>query len=163
METGVATVSVRLLTTYGPGRDKGFTSAPTTALKAAALNCAYAVPYQGREHYHYVHDVAAGFAGCAMDPFSGYDVFNLRGESVENAEFVEMICRQAEALGLGSPAVTIAEDAQRLPFVCDLDEDGILAAFPNMPRTSLEQGVTESLKTFKAMADSGELTAADIQ
>ena len=58
-QTNVATVSLRLATTYGPGRDLGLTSAPTTAMKAAATGQDFVMPYTGREHYHFVDDVGA--------------------------------------------------------------------------------------------------------
>jgi nucleoside-diphosphate-sugar epimerase len=161
-ETGVATISLRLATTYGPGRDKGFTSAPTTALKAVALNQPYTIPYAGREHYHFVHDVAAGFAGCALDPFEGYGVFNLRGESMENREFLDHVKAVAEDLGLTWPDIRIAENAERLPFVCDLDDSSLLEAFPFMPCTALPEGIAHSLQVFCKMAEQGVLTPAEI-
>ena len=42
--TGVSTVSLRLATTYGPGRDRGFTAAMTSAIKAIVQG---ELPHQG--------------------------------------------------------------------------------------------------------------------
>ena len=143
METGTPTVSLRLGTTYGPGRDQGFTSAPTTALKAAAANRDYALPYHGREHYHYVRDVAAGFAEACLAPFDGLGVFNLRGETVTVAEFAAKVDARTEA------RVTIAADAVPIPFVSDLDSADTEAAFPGMPLTPLDEGIDQSLDVFR--------------
>ena len=150
METGVSTVSLRLATTYGPGRDRGLTAAPTTAVKAVASGEAFAMPYFGREHYHYVEDVGAAFGMCAVEAFSGYDVFNLRGVTVEVANFLAMLKREAEKQGIGDRMnVTMAEDAYAFPFVCDLDEEAILYAFPAMPLTPIEEGIKKSLEFFR--------------
>ena len=157
METGVSTVSLRLSTTYGPGRDKGFTSAPTTAMKSVIRNEEYVVPYTGREHYHYVHDVAAGFGESCIAPFEGYGAFNLRGRTVPLSDFLDLVKGAAEELGIGDQyKVSIADDAMQMPFVCDLDDSDTLAAFPDMSLTDLKEGVTASLARFKEMADSGQ-------
>ena len=60
--TGTPTVSLRLATTYGPGRDRGFTAAMTSAMKAVVRGESFEVPYRGQEHYHFSLDVGAGFA-----------------------------------------------------------------------------------------------------
>jgi len=154
-ETQIATVSLRLATTYGPGRDRGLTSAPTTAIKRAAEGVDFQMPYQGREHYHFVSDVGAGFAQAALESFSGYGVFNLRGQTVEVSRFLETIRQEARAEGLSDTGhLGFADDATTMPFVCDLDDRAILSAFPNMPLTSLNDGVRQSLRVFGNRADS---------
>ncbi|MEO6595882.1 MAG: NAD-dependent epimerase/dehydratase family protein, partial [Planctomycetota bacterium] len=53
---GVPTICLRLNTTYGKGRDRGRTAAPTTAMKHVAGGAArgvvqpFAMPYRGREN-----------------------------------------------------------------------------------------------------------------
>lgn len=157
LETGVSTVSLRLATTYGPGRDRGLTSAPTTALKSAVLDVPFRMPYQGREHYHFVGDVGAGFAQAAIDDFAGCDAFNLRGQTVEVRDFVALVSQLA-----GGADVGIAADASVMPFVCDLDDVKTVQAFPRMPLTSLQDGVAESISRFREMADAGTLTESDV-
>ena len=46
-ENGVSSVGLRPHTVYGVGRDQGLTSAPTTAMLAAAAGAAYTIPYGG--------------------------------------------------------------------------------------------------------------------
>ncbi len=159
METAVPTISLRLATTYGPGRDRGLTAAPTTAIKAAALGVPFAVPYFGREHYHFVEDVGAGFGVGATEEFAGYGVFNLRGTTAKVSDFVECVRRCAEEQGIGDQAkVTLAEDADVFPFVCDLAADAIVNAFPEMPLTGLKDGIGKSLEVFRAEVKEGVLT-----
>ncbi|MCP5118710.1 MAG: SDR family oxidoreductase, partial [bacterium] len=106
-KSGIPTVCLRLNTTYGKGRDKGKTAAPTTALKAVALGdkkgktIPFRMPYHGRENYHHVEDVGAHFAACALDPFQGFGAFNIRGKTVEVTEFLDLIRQAAAGLGMG--------------------------------------------------------------
>jgi len=158
MESGVPTLSLRLATTYGPGRDAGYTSAPTTALKAAALGLPFALPYRGREHYHYVHDVAAGFAQACLanETFSGSGTFNLRGQTADLAAFLELANQHTDA------PLTIPDDAVDTPFVYDLENTEVLATFPDMPLTPLADGIAASIAFFKEQAASGTLSADDL-
>ena len=155
-QTGIATVSLRLATTYGPGRDQGLTSAATTAIKATALGRPFRMPYQGREHYHYVHDVAAGFGQAAIEPFDGYGAFHLRGKSEEVIAFLELVRQTAAEMSIIAD-IGVATDATPMPFVCDLDESATLSAFPQMPRTDLRDGIRQSLARFRELADAGHL------
>jgi len=158
-ETGVATVSLRLATTYGPGRDLGLTSAPTTAIKAAVLGESYRLPYHGREHFHFVEDVGAGFSLSAIDPFEGCAALNLRGRTVETEVFLETLHGACSKAGIVGCDVAVADDATTMPFVCDLDESSCLEAFPRMPLTSLEEGLWRSVVRFQEMAAAGALTS----
>ena len=107
------------------------------------------MPYQGREHYHFVTDVGAGFAESALKPFDSYGVFNLRGQTVKGSEFLSLIREVAVEIGLPEPELTVAADAQTMPFVCDLDDSAATAAFPEMPLTPLRDGIRLSLEQFR--------------
>jgi nucleoside-diphosphate-sugar epimerase len=166
--TGVPTVSLRLNTTYGLGRDRGRTSAATTALKALALAyqngqaVEYSMPYHGRENYHFVEDVGAHFAGCALDPFDGYGVFNIRGETIEVREYLDLVREAAVDLGMGAAVgLGIADGAPESIFSCDLDERAIRASFPELPKTPLPEGIRRSLIAFGELARLGKLMGTE--
>lgn len=153
--TGIDTVCLRLNTTYGPGRDRGMTSAVTSAMKAIADGAhqgkaqPFRMPYRGRENYHYVEDVGAAFALAAVAPFAGFGAFNIRGETVEVHEFLQEIGAAAHAAGLGAFAdLSIADGATPNLFVSDLDERRFVAQFPMAPRTPLTTGIATSLRRF---------------
>ena len=59
--TGSSTVSLRLATTYGPGRDRGFTAAMTSAMKAVARGASFEIPADCTEEsveiWHDLHGV----------------------------------------------------------------------------------------------------------
>lgn len=160
--TGVPTTSLRLNTTYGPGRDKGKTSAVTRAMKeiaAAAVHgetVRFRMPYGGRENYHYVEDVAAQFAAVTLDPFDGYAAFNIRGETLPVAEFLDRVAMAAGSHGVVAD-LAVDADAPPNPFVCDLDDTAIQDRFADLPRTDLESGIERTLKTFVSLARRGEL------
>jgi len=162
-ETGVPTASLRLATTYGPGRDLGYTAAGTRALKAVALGVPFAIPYKGSEHYHYVNDVGAGFGCAALHPFSGHEAFNLRGETRTVEQFLELLHETAGAFGIADQCkVHVASDAEETPFVYELNADSAVAAFPEMPLTNIKEGLRISLKYYLAAAEAGELSTSDL-
>jgi nucleoside-diphosphate-sugar epimerase len=152
-KSDIPTVCLRLNTTYGKGRDKGKTSAPTTAMKAVARGVPFLMPYFGRENYHFVEDVAAHFAATALEPFTGFGAFNIRGQTIEVREFLALVEEVARELGMGRGAdLGIAADATPTLFACDLDDRAIQTAFPGVPRTELREGIRRTLETFREMA-----------
>ena len=147
-ESGVPTVSLRLATTYGPGRDRGFTAAMTSALKAVARGECFEIPYRGKENYHFSHDVGAGFARAVVDPFTGYGVYNLLGKTHTVDEFISLITEEAEKLGLENFDLPFAEGAEQTPFIYDLNCESTRKAFPKMPQTEISEGICKSLDYF---------------
>ena len=166
-QSGIPTVCLRLNTTYGKGRDRGRTAAPTLAMKSIAIGSIqektipFRMPYRGRENYHYVEDVGAHFAACTTQPFDGFGAFNILSETVDISEFLRRIRRVADKLGMGRFVdISIAEDADRNLLVCDLDDVAIQQCFCNLPRTPMDEGIRKSLTDFCAMAERGKLTVS---
>jgi nucleoside-diphosphate-sugar epimerase len=146
-KTNVPTVSLRLNTTFGPGRDRGKTSAPTVALKSIALGAKsgksipFQMPYGGRENYHYVEDVGSHFAGVCMLPFKGIGAYNIKGKTIEIQEFLNIAGQVATELGMGETVeLGIVDNAEPNLFVCDLDHSEVEKNFPGLPRTEIETG-----------------------
>lgn len=52
-EHGLASIGLRPHTVYGPARDQGVTSAPTTAMLAAAAGVPYTIPFGGRLQFQH--------------------------------------------------------------------------------------------------------------
>ena len=163
--TQIPTVCLRLNTTYGKGRDKGKTSAPTNALKAIALGAEagtlmpFAMPYQGRENYHFVEDVGACFAACAVQDYQGFGAFNIPGKTIPIESFLNLAVEQATELGLGDFAsLSITPDCPPNLFVCDLDHQKITSTFQDLPVTDIAIGIRQTLVEFQKMAKDGSLT-----
>jgi nucleoside-diphosphate-sugar epimerase len=162
--THVPTACLRINTTYGKGRDKGKTSAPTNALKAIAMGSVtgtvipFEMPYTGRENYHFVEDVGAHFAACTLHPYSGFDAFNIKGKTIAITEFLDIARQQATDLGMGEfVELSISGDAMPNLFVSDLSHEKIANTFKDLPLTSISEGVRKSLQEFEKMAKKGEL------
>lgn len=162
--TKVPTVCLRLNTTYGKGRDKGKTSAPTNALKAIALGAVngeilpFEMPYQGRENYHFVEDVGAQFAAVTIQDFEGYGAFNIQGETMPIKSFLELATKEAKELGMGDfVSLSIADNAPPNLFICDLDHSKIASTFSKLPLRNISDGIRKSLIDFKEMAEKGTL------
>jgi len=119
-------------------------------MKAVARGASFEIPYRGKEHYHFSHDVGAGFARAVIDPFEGCGTFNLLGETHSVDDFLDVLREQAEELGMDAGGVTYSEDAEETPFVYGLNDEATRAAFPLMPKTSLEEGIRRSLEFFSS-------------
>jgi len=156
--TAIPTVCLRLNTTYGPGRDQGMTSAVTRALKCLALAGAggrvapFRMPYRGRENYHYVEDVGAHFAIATLEPFEGFAALNIRGTTVEVADFLRAAAEGAAARGWAPVDLGVDPTAPENLFVSELDESAVGRAFPGAPKTPLAAGIEASLAVFGALA-----------
>ncbi len=157
--TEIPTVCLRLNTTYGPGRDRGMTSAPTRVMQTIVNGSvrgkreACLMPYQGRENYHFVTDVGAHFAAVCMQPFAGFQAFNIKGQTIPVQQFLDWIGQAATELGLGDFVETgIAPDATENLFVCDLDDRKIDSFFQDLPRTDLQRGIHQTFRKFLELA-----------
>lgn len=163
-QTGIPTVSLRLNTTFGPGRDQGTTSAPTKVMKSLVIGSQegqtipFMMPYCGRENYHYVEDVGAHFAGVCMLPFEGCQAFNIKGKTIDVTEFLETIGDVAAEMGIADFLET-GVDPKATPnlFICDLDDSAIEAQFPGLPRTEIAEGIRHTITQFQKLGPLGKI------
>lgn len=155
-ETGIDSISLRPGVLFGPGRDAGLTSTPTTALKSVALGIPYEIPFQNSQDYLYAPDVGAAFGQATTEPFAGYAAFTLPSHTVETSHFVSAITEAAENLGIASQC-QISIGKQTVPFICDLTYETFHKAFPNVPHTQLSIAVQSSLLTFQEQVKNGWL------
>jgi UDP-glucuronate 4-epimerase len=135
-ENRVASVGLRPLTVYGPGRDQGMTAGPTEAMAAAAKGAPYRIAFGGRTQLHYVADVAHAFITAARQPPDGAQVFNIGGPDASMAEIVATIMATV-------PGADVTFDDDPLPFLSRLPEPWF-----ELPLTPLEQGIRETVETF---------------
>ncbi len=157
-ETGVPTLSLRPGVLYGPGRDAGLTSTPTTAMKRLALGQAYEIPFRSRQDYLFAPDVGGAIGNAVLEPFHGYGVFTLPSRTLSTDEFVASMRRAATALGLDSPfQITVGND--EVPFICELEYEPFVKAFPKAPHTSLDDAVRQSIEVFLDQSRRGWLKA----
>ena len=153
LDDGLGSVGLRPYVVYGPGRDQGLTSSPTKAMLAAAVGQPYHIPYGGRYDLQYADDVAQTFIQATRAPFTGADVFNLRGSIVHTREIIRAI-EAAEPASRGQ--VTFKDEA--LPFPEEADGSPIVKALGPVPHTPLAEGVAATIALFKEAVKAGRLT-----
>jgi nucleoside-diphosphate-sugar epimerase len=139
---------------YGVGRDQGLTSAPTTAMLAAATGVPYRIPYGGSSQLQLARDVARAVIGASTSRAGGATVHTLPGPRVSISDVIEAI---AEVVP-GS-AGTIAFDDVALPFPEEADSGSFADVVPGFETTPLGEGVRTTVERFRALASDGILTA----
>lgn len=156
-ETGIPTISLRPGVLFGPGRDAGLTSTPTTAMKHVALGMPYQIPFRSRQDYLFAPDVGAAFGTAVLSDFDETGVFTLPSHTVDTTAFVDGIRRAASELGLDA-AEQLSVGDQEVPFICDLDYQPFLDAFPQAPHTDLASAIERSLQVFVDQVGRGWLS-----
>jgi nucleoside-diphosphate-sugar epimerase len=154
---GLSSVGLRPWTVYGVGRDLGMTSEPTKAIKAVVLGRPYAISFGGWSDFQYVADVAGTFVNCLDRPYAGAKSYNLRGRVVTLEQF-----RQALVRVLPEAEGKVTVGSTQIAIAYDLSDDGLQRDLGPMPRTSLEDGIRETVTIFRQLAREGRLDAGDL-
>jgi nucleoside-diphosphate-sugar epimerase len=149
-ESGVSSTGLRPHTVYGVGRDQGLTSAPTSAMLAAAAGTRYRIPYGGAAQLQFARDVARAFVGASLATHEGAAVHNLPGRRVAIAEIVAAL--DTDAIGF---------DDVRLPFPEEVDSASFAASFPGFAETPVAEGVAATVERFRALLAEGLVQPPD--
>ena len=161
-DTGIATLCLRPGVLFGPGRDVGLTSSPTTAMKCVALGIPYEVTFRTQQDYLYAPDSGAAFGHALIDPFDGYGVFTMPHHTVDTSTIVGLLKQAAVDLGVASQFhITIGPG--EAPFISELDSAPFLQAFPKVPNTPIDKAIRDSLAVFISQVRSGRLTERDVR
>ncbi len=154
---GLSSIGLRPWTVYGVGRDLGMTSEPTKAIKAVALGRKYHISYGGIQDLQYVDDVAKAFVRCLEAAYSGAKSYNLRGAVVDLATFHRALCAVEP-----TAKELVTHGDRQLAIAFDLDDSGILKDLGDLPKTSLEDGIRQTLQLFRQLAKEGRLDTSDL-
>jgi nucleoside-diphosphate-sugar epimerase len=156
-DNGLSSVGLRPWTVYGAGRDLGMTSEPTKAIKAVVLGRPYSISFGGWTDFQYVDDVAKTFVNSLERPYTGAKSYNLRGQVVTMADFhaalVRVLPESAKLVTFGSTQIAIAYD---------LADDGLQRDLGPMPKTTLDDGIRETVAIFRRLLSEGRLDASDL-
>jgi len=154
---GLSSIGLRPWTVYGPGRDLGMTSEPTKAIKAAMLGRKYDISFGGWTDFQYVHDTAQAFIECALRPYRGAKSYNLRGDVVTLQTFHQTL---AEVLPAAGDLVTTG--STQIAIAYDLSDDGIRKDLGALPKTSLIDGIRDTVAIFTRLHAEGRLDTSDL-
>jgi UDP-glucose 4-epimerase len=154
---GLSSIGLRPWTVYGVGRDFGMTSEPTKAIKAMALGWPYHITYGGWQDLQFVDDVAKIFIRCLEAPYQGAKSYNLRGDVVDLPAFHKALCAVDPAV---ERLITFGE--KQIPIAYDLDDGALQRDFGPMPRTTLADGIRQTMEHFRRLHAAGRLDTADL-
>ena len=144
---GVSSIGIRPHTVYGPARDQGLTSAPTTALLAATAGVRYHIPFGGSVQMQYTADVGEAFVRASeLEGYEGASVHNLDGPVVSMAELVAM---------LGSDLITCGDEP--LPFPAGVDGSSFVELLGGSVMRPIDDGVGESIERFRELLADGRV------
>ena len=151
-ESGVASIGLRPHTVYGAGRDQGLTSAPTTAMLAAATGRRYTIPFGGAMTLQHGAEVAAAFVAAARTHVQGAPVSDVSGHVCAMEDLVGLIeAAEPAARGL----IEVRGDA--LPFPADTTSTGVAELVGPLPDIPLAEGVRDTVQRFSVLAARGEV------
>src|SRR5262249_47074255 len=156
-EFKISSVGLRPWTVFGVGRDFGMTSEPTKAIKSLALNRAYHISYGGVQDMQYVDDVAKITVRCLEATYQGAKSYNLRGDVVD---MPALHCALCEVDPAAAKLITFGE--RQIAIAYDLDDRALQRDLGPMPRTTLKDGVRQTLEMFRKLQAEGRLDSADL-
>jgi UDP-glucose 4-epimerase len=155
---GLSSIGLRPWTVYGVGRDFGMTSEPTKAIKSLALGRAYHITYGGWQDLQFVDDVAKIFVRCLEAPYSGAKSYNLRGDVVDLQTFHQALCDVDPA---AKKLITFGD--RQIAIAYDLADTALQKDLGPMPKTSLRDGIRQTLDHFRKLNAEGRLDTADLE
>lgn len=144
----ISSVGFRPYIVYGPGRDVGLTSGISLACRAVANGEPYIIPITGEADFVFVDDVAKAIIGATLQPPSGARTFLVRGEVGSISQIVSLIkaVRKDAAVEAEGPLVTT---------IANIKGEDIRAVLPAVPRTSLAEGITATVRFFEETRKAG--------
>ena len=152
-ERGVPSVGLRPHTVYGVARDQGLTSAPTTAMLAAAAGRDYEVPFGGRYQLQHAADAARDFVLAARSDAHGAQVHNLPGPVAGTDEIIAAIEAAAPEM-----AGRLSFSGAALPFPATVDAGGLEVLLGPRDDTPLEEGIAATIARFRELLERGLVT-----
>jgi nucleoside-diphosphate-sugar epimerase len=154
-DAGVPSVGLRPMTVFGAGRDQGMTSSPTVAIAAAVLGTPFRITFGGSTLFQYAQDVARTLIVASRSEPAGARVFNLGGNSVSIADWIDAI---DEAVP-GARELLSAETTP-LPFPSVI-EHAALAALGPVPVTPYRDAIAATVEIYRRLAARGRLVGTE--
>ncbi len=153
----VGSIGLRPYTVYGVARDQGVTADPAKAILAAAAGVPFHIRFSGAIALQHASDVARIFIGCANAEATGAHVFNLRGDVIEIADFVEIL------KDIAPDAQITYEQNAPLPYPADLSDAGLRSVLGQVPHTPLKDAMANDLSAYRSLLATGKLDLKQLE
>lgn len=154
-DDGVASVGLRPMTIYGPGRDQGLTSGPSRAVLSAVLGRPFEIGFDGRSLFNYAPDAARAFIAASRSRLDGARVYNLPGTVATIDEFVAAVER-----ALPGSSRLLTHSSTLLGFPADVDS-GSIAELGESAVTPLDDAIAATVALFRERLEQGQLDPAE--
>jgi nucleoside-diphosphate-sugar epimerase len=153
----IPTIGLRPYIVYGVTRDQGMTSDIAKALLAVAAGRPYHIRFGGPVALQYADDVARIFIACARSGYQGATACNLRNDVIDVGEFVALVKAKY-------PQAEITYNADNLlPFPYDLDDSGLRRILGQVPHTSLDKAIDETVAIFGDLLANGRIDLKQLE
>ncbi|MFT5735116.1 MAG: nucleoside-diphosphate-sugar epimerase, partial [Planctomycetota bacterium] len=130
---------------------------PTKAIKSAVISQPYTIGFGGRTDFLFAGDCADAFIAAAERGPDGASVYNLAGAAVEVTAFASELISQVPAA-----ADLIRVEGGELPVPGAIAGARLDDALPGLSRTSLTDGIADTLQRFRALHAAGTLSTSDL-
>ena len=158
LNDGLSSVGIRPGTVYGVGRDRGMTSGPTKAIKAAVIGQPYTIRFTGGLDMQYARDTARIFIRSAEAGLTGAKVYTPRGNVMRVHEFLTILGK------LLPPSRTLIKaEGPKLPVSYDFDDSILRKDLGEIRHTPLEVGIGETAAMFSRLNATGTLDTKDLE
>ena len=138
----IASVGFRPLIVYGPCRESGLTAAPSQACKAAARGEDAHIPFTGDMDFVYVEDVAASYLEAFRAASDGARIYNIVGDECTVEDFGRTIENQVQG-------ATVTVSGPTLPFAPGMEGTPLRQDFPQIPRTTVPEGIAKTITFYR--------------
>lgn len=145
-------IGLRPFFVYGPGRDQGISSTPSTAMLAAAVGRPYHFTFASAATYQHADDVAKTFIQAARATVDGAPVFNLSGTVADSDEVVAAITEVVPEM-----AGQITHGPDVMPFPAQIDGQPLEDTVGAIGWRPFREGVRQTIADFRAAVDAGRL------
>jgi nucleoside-diphosphate-sugar epimerase len=154
-DDGVASVGLRPMVIYGPGRDQGLTSGPSRAVLSALLGREFEIGFGGRVLFQFAPDVARAFVAASRSSSGGARVYNLNGTLVSVDAFIEALERE-----LPGAAKLVNRSGGPLDFPEDIESTS-LEELGDIPVTPLDDAIAATLALFRERLEQDQLDPSE--
>lgn len=155
---GVGSIGLRPCVVYGAARDQGLTAALTHAIKAVVLGIPYRIPFNGLVDLQYAPDVAEAFVKSALAARDGdAPIFDLHGDAVTVDEFVAVL---TDLVPETAQLISVADSP--IPGNVDMDDVDLRGRVGELGKTSLRDGIADSVRRFREHLAAGVLSRDEI-